>query len=309
VPTWSRQSISNMKRVLIIGVLALLIIPSVSRGIESAFASTPLPAPTGYVNDFAGVLSAEANAALENELTAFNASTTNEVAVVTVNSLNGDYIEHYAEQLFKMWGIGTEKNDNGVLLILAINDHKLRIEVGYGLEGALPDSVAASIIADMTPLLKGNDYDGAITLGAEEIMAATQGEYVASTASDGIDAGIILNLLIFGFVVLSWIVAILARSKSYWAGGAVGAVAGLIISSIFGWWLVGGLVATGVLAAVGLILDFAVSSAYKEAKSSGITPPWWTGGGSWGGGGSSSGGSFGGFGGGSSGGGGASGGW
>ncbi len=272
----------------------------------AAFAAAPLPAPSGYINDFAQVMSEGARQNLEAELQDFAASTTNEIAVVTVNSMEGDYIEHYAEQLFQLWGIGDESNDNGVLLLLAIEERDLRIEVGYGLEGALPDSVAASIIADMTPLLQNGDYDGAITLGTRAIMAATQGEYSASQTASDFDAGAALTFIFFGFTVLAWLVAVLARTRSVWAGGVVGAAVGAGVSSIFGWWLFAGLLATFGFVALGLLFDWAVSSAYTEAKKGGHTPPWWTGGAGGFGGGS---GGFGGFGGGSSGGGGASGGW
>ena len=274
-------------------------------------AANLLPAPTGYVNDFAKVLSSGTKTQLESEFSQFNASTSNEIAVVTVQSMNGDYIEHYAAQLFKEWGIGTKKNDTGVLLLLSISDRKLRIEVGYGLEGALPDSTAASIIADMTPLLKQNNYDGAVTLGTREIIAATKGEYVANTNTSkglgGISVETIFTIFALVLVLLQWLAAMLARSKTWWAGGILGGVVGVGLATVFGWWLLLGLGATALLFLVGLLLDLLVSKAYDASKSSGALPPWWAGGTKIGGGSSSGG--FGGFGGGSSGGGGASGGW
>ncbi len=287
-----------MRRVL----LALFFTPLLVGLVALAYVSPG--APTGYVNDFAGVLSAEVVQKLESELVAFNASTTNEVAVVTVPSLDGDYIENYAVKLFEEWGIGTADNDNGVLLMIAVEDRELRIEVGYGLEGALPDSVAASIIADMVPYLKDGDYDGAVTLGVSAIQQATRGEYQGSANTGSIDFDTIFAVFFFGIILIQWFVAVLSRSKSYWAGGVIGALAGGIVSSIFGWWLLGGAALTLALLVLGLLFDYAVSSAYHEAKRAGHHPPWWTGG--TGSSGSSSGG-FGGFGGGSSGGGGASG--
>ena len=279
-------------------------------GPAHASAANLLPAPTGYVNDFAKVLSVGAKNNLESELSQFNASTSNEVAVVTVSSMNGDYIEHYAATLFQQWGIGTKKNDNGVLLLLAIGDHKLRIEVGYGLEGALPDSTAASIIADMTPLLKQNNYDGAVTLGVQEIEQATKGEYVGTGATTNTNSTnksfqTIYWVIIAGIFSLQWLMSILARSKSYWAGGVVGGVAGVALATFFGWWLLLGLGVTALLFLIGLLLDLVVSRTYATSKSLGTRSPWWAGGNM----GSSGGGGFGGFGGGSSGGGGASGGW
>lgn len=286
-----------MRRVL----LALLLTPLLVGGVALGY--TSLGPPTGYVNDFAKVLSPEVANRLEAELVAFNASTTNEVAVATVPNLDGDYIENYAVKLFEEWGIGTAKNDNGVLLIIAVEDRELRIEVGYGLEGALPDSVAASIISDMVPYLKDGDYDGAVTLGVSGIIQATRGEYVGAGNTGSLDFDTIFSIFFFGIILIQWFVAVLSRSKSYWAGGVVGALAGGIVSSIFGWWLLGGAALTLSLLVLGLLFDYAVSSAYHEARRTGGHPPWWTGGPSDPSSSNSSGPSFGGFGGGSSGGG------
>lgn len=275
-----------------------------------AFAFTIPDTPSGHVNDFAHVLSDETVQSIEIDLRTFAASTSNEIAVVTVPDMDGDYIEHYAVKVFEKWGIGKKERDNGVLLLIAMKEHKLRIEVGYGLEGALPDSIAQDIIDnDMTPRMKAEDYDGAVESAVRDIMRATQGEYEGSetrsySASSDISFDL-FNILIIPLVVLQWIVAILARSRSWWAGGVLGFLVGLGILFFVGlvWWI--GLLLVLFLVLFGLGLDYAVSKAYTTAKSSGTTPPWWAGGST----GHSSGGSFGGFGGGSSGGGGASGGW
>lgn len=283
-------------------VLALSLFALALSGV--AFAHSVLT-PVGFVNDFANVMTEPAKASLEATLVQFNASTTNEVSVVTVSSLEGDYIENYAVHLFEEWGIGTEEKDNGVLLLLAIEDRAMRIEVGYGLEGALPDSVADSILRDMTPLLQSANYDGAITLGASSIIDATEGEYVGTSSSpSGIDSDFIFGLIAFAVFLIQWLASMFARSKSFWAGGVVGGIIGVAVSSLFGWWLVLGLGITTALALIGLLLDYAVSSAYQSAKRSGSAIPWFAGGGS-----SSGGGGFGGFGGGMSGGGGATGRW
>ncbi len=275
--------------------------------IAPAFAYTSPGSPSGYVNDFAHVLSADTVQSLDAELSAFEASTSNQIAVVTVPNMGGDYIENYAVKLFAEWGIGKKDKDNGVLLLLSIEEHKLRIEVGYGLEGALPDSVAQRIInQDMTPLLKAGDYDGAVNAGVRDIEQATQGEYTESDPSGG--GFDIWAFLIIPFLILQWAAAIFARSKSWWAGGVVGVVAGLGVGLVwgFGLWIL--LASVAGLGAIGLLLDYVVSKAYTSAKSSGLTTPWWAGGGTHSSS-NSSGGGFGGFGGGSSGGGGASGGW
>lgn len=264
---------------------------------------------TGYVNDFAHVLSQETVQNLNTELARFEASTSNEVAVVTVQNMHGDYIENYAVQLFKEWGIGKKDKDNGVLLLLAIDERKLRIEVGYGLEGALPDSVAQRIVTnDMTPLLKAVNYDSAVTVGVQGIESATQGEYVGTGSAFSISPFIAKNwlaLLFLPLFVLQWFAAVLSRSKSWYAGGIVGALVGVVVWFFFIHTTLLAIIVTLVLTAIGALFDYVVSNAYTVAKQVGVRPPWWAGGRGFGG----SSGGFGGFGGGSSGGGGASGGW
>lgn len=260
---------------------------------------------TGYVNDFAGVLTLEQKNMLESKLAVFNASTSNEIAVVTVKNLGGDYIENYAVQLFKEWGIGTAKKDNGVLLLVALEDRKMRIEVGYGLEGALTDSLSSAIIRnDLTPAFKQNDFYGGINLAADHIIEATRGEYTGDVKGSKV-VNIPPEALLFTLVlVVQFLSAILGRSKSWWAGGVMGGVAGLGLFYFLGMtFLVGGVV-TAVLTLLGLLFDYIVSNRYAQAVRNGSPIPWWIGGQ-----GRSGGSSFGGFGGGSSGGGGASGSW
>lgn len=273
-----------------------------------AWAYTSPGAPVGYVNDFANVVSESARAELEASLAQVHASTSNEITVVTVSTLGGDTIEQYAVGLFKEWGIGSKENDNGVLIILAIQEKRLRIEVGYGLEGALPDSVVKTITDEMIIHLRDNDYDGALRSGVERVASLSSGEYVGIPDTDpgSPDTGSVVIVFFFIVTLLQWSIAVLSRSKSYWAGGVLGAVAGLALSSVLGWWVAGGVGLTLALALVGLIFDFAVSSAYHDSVKSGTTPPWWTGGSSTP---FSGGGGFGGFGGGRSGGGGASNSW
>ncbi len=104
-----------------------------------AFAYASPGKPTGFVNDFAKMLSAPEKSAIELKLANYKKQTGNEISVVTVASLDGDYIENFATQLFKEWGIGENGKDNGALLLISRDDRKARIEVGYGLEPYLPD--------------------------------------------------------------------------------------------------------------------------------------------------------------------------
>ena len=129
-----------------------------------------LPQPTDYVSDFAHVLSPEAVARLDSICAQLDHTAANaQVAVVTVHDLNGDDAADYADQLETKWKMGRKGSDRGVLVLLAVADRKYRIEVGYGLEGILPDGKIGDIGRDMVPDLRTGDYDGAMTLAVGEI--------------------------------------------------------------------------------------------------------------------------------------------
>src|SRR3989344_3919031 len=121
-------------------------------------------------NHFTLFLLLAASFVLPYSVRAFEASTTNEIAVVTINSLGGDTIENYAVKLFEDWKIGKERDDNGILLLIAKNDRKVRIEVGYGLEGAVPDAISNQIIQkEIVPHFKNNDFAGGIFDGVDSL--------------------------------------------------------------------------------------------------------------------------------------------
>ncbi len=263
---------------------------------------------TGYVNDFAGVMSKEKVSELSSFLTAYTASTTNEIAVVTVQSLQGDTVENYANQLFKEWGIGSKKN-NGILFLVAVEDRKMRIEVGYGLEGDLTDLQSSKILDGIVkPFFKNNDYTGGIDAGVRAITRTLNGnaEFLNSIPEQGKENNDIVGLGVFAIymmgMLVGWLGSVLGRSKSWWLGGLLGGTLGLIAGYIF-FSLVGMGILAIVLALVGFLFDYIVSTHYEKIKSTDGIMPWWIGGG-----GSDKGG-FGGFGGGMSGGGGASGDW
>jgi len=133
-------------------------------------AQAALPKPSGRVNDFAELLDAPSRAALEQRLQDVETRTSSEIAVATVKSLEGMSIEEYANRLFKEWGVGQEKTDNGVLILVAPNEREMRIEVGYGLEGVLPDGLAGEIRdQQFLPRFRDNDYAGGITAGVGRI--------------------------------------------------------------------------------------------------------------------------------------------
>ena len=129
-----------------------------------------LPQPTDYVSDFAHVLSPEAIARLDSICAQLDHSAANaQIAVVTVHDLNGDDAADYADQLETKWKMGRKGSDRGALVLLAVADHKYRIEVGYGLEGILPDGKVGDIGREMVPDLRAGDYDGAVTLAVGEM--------------------------------------------------------------------------------------------------------------------------------------------
>jgi uncharacterized protein len=176
-----------------------------------------MPAPTGYVTDLAGVLSPQNIAQLDQLCTEVDQQAHAQIAVVTIQSLPDDSdIDEFANQLFAKWKIGAKGTDKGVLLLFAIKDHKRRIEVGYGLEGALNDAKAGDIGRAMVPPLRSGDYDGAVALGVQQLaQIAAQDAGVTITDMPAMQAlpqqqpitpaqragSIIAGLLIFAVVI------------------------------------------------------------------------------------------------------------
>ena len=270
------------------------------------------PRPTDVpIVDQTNTLSQDQKAKLAQQIATEREKSGNQIAIVVVSSLDNEALEEYSLKIAREWGIGTGENNNGVLLFIAKDDRRLRIEVGTGLEGALTDIQSGRIIRnDISPRFQQGQYYEGISAGLTSIIASIHGEYTASTSTDQQNAGFPWEFaLIFGAVALSWLGSILARTKSWWAGGIVGGAAGGVIGLIAGS-LLAGLIGVGVLAVLGLIFDKIVSANYQAHSRHGPTPSWWAGGGFLGGGrpGGGSGG-FGGFGGGGFGGGGSSGGW
>lgn len=136
-----------------------------------------LPKPTDYVSDFANVLSPHAVEEIDRICAQLDHSKADtQIAIVTIPSLNGLDIGEYAKDLANTWGVGRKGSNRGVLVLLAINDHRWRIAVGYGLEGTLTNSKAESIGKKMLPRLRANDFDGALILAVHEIAMGVTGE-------------------------------------------------------------------------------------------------------------------------------------
>ncbi|MFY9584506.1 MAG: TPM domain-containing protein [Candidatus Acidiferrales bacterium] len=253
------------------------------------FAALPLSAPAekleqlkpqGYVNDFAGVLDAQARAQITALCTEVDQKAHAQIAVVTIRSLDGATASDFANRLFKHWGVGYKPDDRGVLILLAPSDHKYWVEVGYGLEPILPDGKVGGFGREIVPLLRQNNYGGAVaqlTSRIAEVIAQDRGVTLGTRLPqrppgqrESPSSGGLAKLIFVLFILLVGGILPLIRAVS--GGGRPGGRRGRFGG---GWWLLG----------------------------SGM------GGGGWGGGSFGGGGGFGGFGGGGSGGGGAGGGW
>jgi len=265
------------------------------------------PAPTDIpIVDQTNTLTNEQQQSLAKTIAAEETATGNQIGILIIPSLQGDSIEDYSIRVAREWGIGSKEKSNGVLLVIAKDDHRLRIEVGYGLEGALTDVQSGRIIrSSITPQFKAGNYYEGVKQGVESIIKAIHGETDTTATTSDNTFSMWGALLFFGFIC-SWIVSMLARTKSWWAGGVVGTVIGVIVGLLSGYVFMGIL---GVLlfGGLGLLFDKLISANYQAHARRGRAPSWWAGGPFIGGG--RSGGGFGGFGGGGFGGGGASSGW
>src|SRR4051794_35926061 len=141
----------------------------------TAFAAE-LPALTGRVVDNAGIIDAGTKAALAQKLADFETKGSDQIVVATIPSLGGEEIEPYANRLFRFWKLGQAGENNGVLLLVAKNDHKMRIEVGYGLEGTLTDLHTKLIIEnDMVPAFRAGDFSGGISKAVDDMVMVLEG--------------------------------------------------------------------------------------------------------------------------------------
>jgi uncharacterized protein len=162
--------------------VGLLLCAAVSAAFDSAQAGQgSLPTPAGRITDLASVIDAATESELDRRLDQLEQKSSHEIAVVTVPSLGGTTVEDYAERLFKAWGIGQARQDNGVLVLVAPNEREMRIEVGYGLEGILPDGLAGEIVRDnFIPRFRNNDYNGGIRDGVLRVADIVEKEQVLS---------------------------------------------------------------------------------------------------------------------------------
>ncbi len=271
-----------------------------------------IPALAARVTDLAGTLTASERQALEEKLAAWEQASGNQLVVLSVPSTKPEPIEAYSIRVAEAWKIGRKGNDNGALFLIAKDDKKMRIEVGYGLEGSLTDATARRIIAEtVAPYFRQTQFAAGINAGVDQIIAVVnQGEPLAArpaTLPKRPGGGFSFETLL---ILLFVVVPVLGSMFRRIFGKALGSTVGAGVVGAAAWFVAGSLVIAigAAIIAFVVMLMFGLSSGLAR-RSGGIWLP--SGGGGWGGGGWSGGGGGGGFsgGGGGFGGGGASGGW
>jgi len=267
-----KPKIMFKKIILFVGFLLVFV---------SAFAQQLPPKSNTLVTDYTNTLSADDKQKLESKLVAFSDTSSTQIAIVMIRSI-GDYdVNDYAQKLGRAWGIGQKGKNNGIVILVALDDRKLSIQTGYGVEGALPDIITQQIrVNDINPRFKQGDYYGGLDAGTDDIIKYTKGEYKAEkkTKQQKDDGGSPVGFVI---IIVIFILIMVFRNRGGGGGQVIGSRGG---ASPFWWFLAG--------------------SALGRGSNGG---GW--GGFSGGGGGDSGGGGFGGFGGGDFGGGGSGGSW
>ncbi len=202
-----------MKRI----ILVILII-----FVQQFVAAQEFPTLKSYATDFSGTLSSSELSIIENDLRTFDDSTSTQIALLMVNTLDGYPIEMFAYEVASRNKIGT-KNNNGILVCIALQDRKIRIEVGYGLEGSLTDALSSSIIRnEIGPYFKKGEYYSGVKAGLNAIKLAVKGEYKRDDRGDNTDD---VDFKFFGYIIMIIIYilfSILRRGKRIISVGGFG---------------------------------------------------------------------------------------
>lgn len=267
----------------LIAALVFLLLAAVGMAADALVAVPPLKA---RVTDLTGTLSRDQAASLEAELAQFERQRCSQVAILLVPTTRPESIEAYSIRVAEAWKLGRKGIDDGILVLVAKDDRKLRIEVGRGLEGAVPDAVAKRIVAEVIgPRFKEGDFYGGLRAGVAKLQSAMAGEALpppksASQSRGGMD---IETLLVVGLVIATMLGAVMGRLLGRLGGSTMtsGVVGGLA-------WLVTG---SAVAALIGAVLVFIYVLAFASTGRGGgwSSNDWSGGGGGWGGGSSSGG--------------------
>lgn len=185
-------------------------------------AALEVPYLSGRVNDHAGLLSADASASIEAKLKDFEARTGHQVVVLTLDSLEGEPLESFALKVFRTWELGRKGKNDGVLFLISKKDRKMRIEVGYGLEGSLPDALGGLIIRnDVAPRFRTGDFEGGVAAGVDAIAAAAEGTYApppdesADFGGMGLFEKILMSAFVFSILGLFEMVGVAAPGAGW----------------------------------------------------------------------------------------------
>lgn len=269
--------------------LAALVVASLA---AIAHAEVPVPALKARVTDLTGTLTQSQVASLEQKLMAFEAKKGSQIAVLMLPTTQPESIEQFSIRVAETWKVGRKGTDDGLILVVAKDDRRLRIEVGYGLEGAVPDATAKRVISEViTPRFKAGDFNGGIAAGVDRLIGLVEGEKLPPPSNSnslpglgGMDpSDLVVPGLIFAVVVGSVLKSLLGRFPgALVTGGIAGAVALYLFS----------LGIAGIVALVIFILTLINSGNWSSggggfSSGSGGSSGWGGGGGSFGGGGSS----------------------
>lgn len=247
-----------------------------------AWAQVAVPDLSRRVTDLTATLSVDQVAALEGKLAAFEVQKGSQIAVLIIPSTQPEDIAQFGIRVADQWKIGRAKIEDGVILIVAKDDRTLRLEVGYGLEGAIPDAVAKGVIAEtITPHFKAGDYYGGIDAGVQQLMRLIEGEqFPPPSASDSGGGDGVFVILIVGGIVAGWLLSLLMGRPA--AGGIAALGSGAVGAMLLGF--------TPVLLFIAVFVFAGVAGGFRHGGG-------WTsggrggfggggfGGGSWGGGG------------------------
>jgi uncharacterized protein len=196
--------------------------------------------PHGYVNDFAGVLDPRSAQALEAYCANVERATGAQFAIVTVKSLEDEPIEDVTNRLFRQWGVGKKGTDEGLMLLLAIQDHKQRAEVGFGLEPIITDGYAGDVLRGIRPILRQGNYGGALLAAAQQFggriaqskgVALEPGQPVRGPAEPQRQGG---SGGFFGIIILIIAVILILRMFSGRGGGGTGFLTGMLLGNMMG---------------------------------------------------------------------------
>ena len=238
-----------------------------------------MPELSRRVTDLTATLSADQVAALDGKLAAFEAQKGSQIAVLILPTTQPEDIAQFGIRVAERWKIGRAEVDDGVILIVAKDDRTLRLEVGYGLEGAIPDAIAKRVIAEtITPHFKAGDFYGGIDAGVQQLMRLIEGEPLpppSALEKNGDDSSFVM--LIVGGIVAGWLLSMLMSRPA--AGGVAALGSGAVGALLLGF--------TPVLLFIAVFVFAGVATGFRRGGgwSSGGGGGFGGGGGSWGGGG------------------------